>query len=52
MSEAPSRSTIRRGRTLKLYLADGTPSGASAAIAGGANNGRITWRVEETGGAT
>jgi hypothetical protein len=27
MSDAPSRSPSRRGRTLKLYLVDGTPSG-------------------------
>lgn len=34
MSEAPSRSLSRRGRTLKLYLADGTPSGVITAELG------------------
>lgn len=34
MSEAPSRSTSRRGRTLKLYLVDGTPSGVITAELG------------------
>jgi hypothetical protein len=34
MSNAPSRSSSRRGRTLKLYLADGTPSGAITAMLG------------------
>jgi uncharacterized protein DUF4357 len=34
MSEAPSRSSARRGRTLKLYLADGTPSGVITAELG------------------
>jgi Domain of unknown function (DUF4357) len=34
MSEAPSRSSGRRGRTLKLYLADGTPSGVITAELG------------------
>lgn len=61
MSETPSRAAARRGRTLKLYLADGTPSGvitaklgvssvhASAAAAGRADIGRTTWRVEGNG---
>jgi hypothetical protein len=31
MSEVPSRSSAHRGRTLKLYLADGTPSGVITA---------------------
>ena len=34
MSDAPSRSPSRRGRTLKLYLADGTPSGVITAELG------------------
>ena len=34
MSEAPSRAAARRGRTLKLYLADGTPSGVITAELG------------------
>lgn len=34
MSEAPSRSAARRGRTLKLYLVDGTPSGVITAELG------------------
>lgn len=34
MSDAPSRSPLRRGRTLKLYLADGTPSGVITAELG------------------
>lgn len=34
MSEAPSRSAFRRGRTLKLYLVDGTPSGVITAELG------------------
>jgi hypothetical protein len=35
MSEAPSRSPLaRRGRTLKLYLVDGTPSGVITAELG------------------
>lgn len=34
MSEAPSRPTARRGRTLKLYLADGTPTGVITAELG------------------
>ena len=34
MSEAPSRAVARRGRTLKLYLADGTPSGVITAELG------------------
>ncbi len=34
MSEAPSRPPSRRGRTLKLYLADGTPSGVITAELG------------------
>lgn len=34
MSEAPSRSASRRGRTLKLYLVDGTPSGVITAELG------------------
>jgi hypothetical protein len=34
MSEAPSRPLARRGRTLKLYLADGTPSGVITAELG------------------
>ena len=34
MSEAPSRPPARRGRTLKLYLADGTPSGVITAELG------------------
>jgi hypothetical protein len=34
MSEVPSRSPLRRGRTLKLYLADGTPSGVITAELG------------------
>jgi hypothetical protein len=34
MSDAPSRSLSRRGRTLKLYLADGTPSGVITAELG------------------
>lgn len=34
MSEAPSRPTARRGRTLKLYLADGTPFGVITAELG------------------
>jgi len=31
MSEISFRSSIRRGRTLKLYLVDGTPSGVITA---------------------
>ena len=34
MSDAPSRPPSRRGRTLKLYLADGTPSGVMTAELG------------------
>ena len=34
MSEAPSRATSRRGRTLKLYLVDGSPSGVITAELG------------------
>lgn len=34
MSEAPSHSTARRGRTLKLYLVDGSPSGVITAELG------------------
>jgi Domain of unknown function (DUF4357) len=34
MSETPPRSPSRRGRTLKLYLADGTPSGVITAELG------------------
>ncbi|MGN6309255.1 MAG: GIY-YIG nuclease family protein [Xanthobacteraceae bacterium] len=34
MSEAPSRSAARPGRTLKLYLVDGTPSGVITAELG------------------
>ena len=34
MSDAPARSPSRRGRTLKLYLADGTPSGVITAELG------------------
>ena len=34
MSDAPSRFLSRRGRTLKLYLADGTPSGVITAELG------------------
>lgn len=34
MSDAPSRFPSRRGRTLKLYLADGTPSGVITAELG------------------
>jgi Domain of unknown function (DUF4357) len=34
MFEAPPRSPLRRGRTLKLYLADGTPSGVITAELG------------------
>jgi hypothetical protein len=34
MSETPSRAASRRGRTLKLYLADGTPSGVITAELG------------------
>ena len=34
MSEAPSQSISRRGRTLKLYLVDGTPSGVITAELG------------------
>lgn len=34
MSDVPSRSPSRRGRTLKLYLADGTPSGVITAELG------------------
>ncbi len=34
MSEAPSHSAARRGRTLKLYLVDGTPSGVITAELG------------------
>jgi hypothetical protein len=34
MSDAPSRLTSRRGRTLKLYLTDGTPSGVITAELG------------------
>lgn len=34
MSETPPRSAVRRGRTLKLYLADGTPSGVITAELG------------------
>jgi hypothetical protein len=60
MFKTPSGPTGRRGRTRKLYLADGapsgvitvedasfgSPSGAGAAVAGRADNGRTTWRVE------
>jgi hypothetical protein len=34
MSESPSRSISRRGRTLKLYLVDGSPSGVITAELG------------------
>lgn len=34
MSEAPSRPASRRGRTLKLYLVDGSPSGVITAELG------------------
>ncbi len=34
MSEAPSRAASRRGRTLKLYLVDGSPSGVITAELG------------------
>jgi hypothetical protein len=34
MSETPSRATSRRGRTLKLYLVDGSPSGVITAELG------------------
>lgn len=34
MSDAPPRSTARRGRTLKLYLVDGSPSGVITAELG------------------
>jgi len=34
MSESPSRPVARRGRTLKLYLVDGTPSGVITAELG------------------
>jgi hypothetical protein len=34
MSEAPSRAASRRGRTLKLYLVDGMPSGVITAELG------------------
>ena len=34
MSEAPLRAASRRGRTLKLYLVDGTPSGVITAELG------------------
>jgi len=34
MSEAPSRTASRRGRTLKLYLVDGSPSGVITAELG------------------
>lgn len=34
MSDAPSRATTRRGRTLKLYLVDGSPSGVITAELG------------------
>jgi hypothetical protein len=34
MSDIPTRSPSRRGRTLKLYLADGTPSGVITAELG------------------
>jgi hypothetical protein len=34
MSEVPSRPAARRGRTLKLYLVDGTPSGVITAELG------------------
>lgn len=45
MSDAPSRSPSRRGRTLKLYLADGTPSGVITAELGVSSvRAAVAWR--------